>query len=193
MERRHAEHAAMPDLEDGHLDDHRERHRHEDHAGDRQQQREAGGERHHRERRAERERAGVAHEDLGGMDVEPQEGGDGAGHDGTEDQQERVAAGERDERERDEREDDRPPGDAEGTGAHGIVQLGRTRVPIGDVEHIGDQLQIQALSDRNLLRHPQVVEDSPRSGAGVAAESAVELQQGRRRASKKEAVDARLL
>src|SRR6266403_3222762 len=65
---------------------------------------------------------------------------------------------------------------------------GRHVVAVGDVEHVGDEIHVQALAKVDALGDAQIVEDRPRRDAGVAAEVAVE---GRERTVKVE--DARLL
>jgi hypothetical protein len=72
MQRRHLEHPLAGELEGGDLDDHREGFHHEEAADDREQDFLLG---HHgggRDRRAQRQRADVAHDHLGGMTVEPE-------------------------------------------------------------------------------------------------------------------------
>src|SRR6266404_2985671 len=65
---------------------------------------------------------------------------------------------------------------------------GRHVVAVGDVEHVGDEIHVEALAKVDALGDAQIVEDCPRRDAGVAAEVAVE---GRERAVEVE--DARLL
>ncbi len=74
MDRAHPEQAAAarhPEVDD--LQDHRHRLDDEDHADQRQNEDLAGDQGGHGERRAQSQRAGVADEDLGRMDVEPEE------------------------------------------------------------------------------------------------------------------------
>ena len=71
--RRHLEDALAGQLEGGDLDDHRERLEHEDAADDDEQQLLLDQDRDRAERAAERERPDVAHEDLGGVRVVPEE------------------------------------------------------------------------------------------------------------------------
>src|SRR5690242_14477765 len=73
MDRRHLEHAFAGELEREHLHDHRDRFEDEQSADHRQHDLVLGGDRHGAEQAAERERAGIAHEDGGGRRVEPQE------------------------------------------------------------------------------------------------------------------------
>src|ERR1700731_4694855 len=50
-------------------------------------------------------------------------------------------------------------------------------VDIGNVKHVRDQFQVEALAEVNAFRNPQIVEDCPRRDPGVAAEVAVEGDQ----------------
>src|ERR1700730_5996356 len=54
---------------------------------------------------------------------------------------------------------------------------GRDVVPVGDIEHVGDQVHVKALTKRDALGNAQVVEDSPWTDPGVAAQGAVERKQ----------------
>jgi hypothetical protein len=73
MQRRHLEDTLARQLERGHLDDHRHRFEHEDAADDRQQQFLLDEDRDRAERAAERQRSHIAHEDVGGIGVVPEE------------------------------------------------------------------------------------------------------------------------
>jgi hypothetical protein len=73
VDRRHAEHALAGQLERQHLDDDGKRLDDEQPAHDQQHDLLAHDDRDGAERRAERERADVAHEHFGGIRVEPQE------------------------------------------------------------------------------------------------------------------------
>ena len=74
VDRRHPEHALAGALVDEHLDDDRQRLEHEQAADDRQHELMVGRDRDRAERAAQREAAGVAHEDRRRRRVEPQEG-----------------------------------------------------------------------------------------------------------------------
>ena len=80
VDRRHPEHALAGELERDHLHDHRHRFEHEQPADDRQHDLVLGGDRDRAEHAAERERAGVAHEDRRRRRVEPEEAEAGADH-----------------------------------------------------------------------------------------------------------------
>src|SRR5215471_6852615 len=73
MQRRHLEHALAGEPEREHLHDHRHRLEHEQAADDGERDLVLGGDRDRADQAAERERAGVAHEDRGGRRVEPEE------------------------------------------------------------------------------------------------------------------------
>src|SRR6266540_3093599 len=78
VQRRHAENALAGKLERDHLHDHRHRFEHEQAADDRQHDLVLGGDRDRSEQSAERQRAGVAHENRGRRRVEPEEAQAGA-------------------------------------------------------------------------------------------------------------------
>ena len=80
VDRRHPEHALAGELERDHLHDHRHRFEHEQPADDGEHDLVLGGDRDRAEHAAERERAGVAHEDRGRRRVEPEEAEAGADH-----------------------------------------------------------------------------------------------------------------
>src|SRR5690349_3024636 len=80
MQRRHLEHPLAGETERHHLHDHRHRLEHEQAADDGERDFVLGGDRDRADQAAERERAGVAHEDRGGRRVEPQEPKPGADH-----------------------------------------------------------------------------------------------------------------
>ena len=73
MQRRHAEYALAGEPVRGHLDDHRDRLKHEQAADDGEHQLMLGGDGNSAEGTAKGERSGIAHEDLGRRRVEPQE------------------------------------------------------------------------------------------------------------------------
>src|SRR5882762_8347016 len=64
-----------------------------------------------------------------------------------------------------------------------LARIGKQRtdggdiVPVGDIEHVGDQIQVEALTKIDALGNAQVVEDGPRTDPGVAAQAAVERKQ----------------
>ena len=93
VQRRHPEQPfALGELEVADLQDHRQRLDHEQPAEQDEQELGAGQDREPGQRAAERERAGVAHEDLGRRGVPPQEAEAGAGDRGGDDGEvERVA------------------------------------------------------------------------------------------------------
>ena len=80
MDRRHLEDALAGELERHHLHDHRNRFQHEQAADDGEHDLVLGRDRHGADHAAERERAGVAHEDRRRRRVEPQEAEAGAEH-----------------------------------------------------------------------------------------------------------------
>src|SRR4051812_29593134 len=94
MQRRHAEHALAREAERDHLHDHRDRLEHEQSAHDRERELLLGRDRNGAEQAAERERAGIAHEDRCRRRVEPEEAEAGADHGAAQD---RKLAGARDE------------------------------------------------------------------------------------------------
>src|ERR1035438_6357493 len=51
-------------------------------------------------------------------------------------------------------------------------------VPVGNVEHVGDQLQVEALGEVDSFREPYIVENGPGLNACIAAQIAIERQQG---------------
>src|SRR5262245_3494966 len=73
VNRRHLEHALAGELEGGDLDDHRERFHDEHAADDRQQQFLLDQDRHGSQGTTERQRSHIAHEDVGGIRVVPEE------------------------------------------------------------------------------------------------------------------------
>src|SRR5258705_2568823 len=73
MQRRHLEDALAGELERKHLHDHRHRFEHEQTADDGERDLVLGGDRDLADQPAERERAGIAHEDGGRRRVEPQQ------------------------------------------------------------------------------------------------------------------------
>src|SRR3984893_17098026 len=94
LQRGHPEHPLAGQLERPHLDHHRQGDEHEQAAEQEEQQLGLGGDGQPGERAAEGQRAGVAHEDLGGWRVPPEEAGAGAHHGGGHDGQVlRVADG----------------------------------------------------------------------------------------------------
>src|SRR5579864_4476001 len=50
-------------------------------------------------------------------------------------------------------------------------------VLVGDVEHVDDEVRAEALPERDVLGHPEVVEYGPRGNAGVSPEIAIEPEQ----------------
>ena len=80
VDRRHLEHAFAGELERHHLHDHRHRLQHEQAADDGEHDLVLDRHRHRAEHAAERQRAGVAHEDRGRRRVEPQEAEAGTDH-----------------------------------------------------------------------------------------------------------------
>src|SRR6266478_1771268 len=74
------------------------------------------------------------------------------------------------------------------TGVSEERAYGRHVVAVGDIEHVGDEIHIEALAEVDALGDAQIVEDCPRRDPGVAAKVAVE---GRERTVEVE--DARLL
>ena len=78
MDRRHREDAFAGELETQHLKNHRDRFDDEDAADDREQQFLFATDRDDSDHSADRERSGVAHEDLRGMTVEPEKAQAGA-------------------------------------------------------------------------------------------------------------------
>src|ERR1700691_3506401 len=62
----------------------------------------------------------------------------------------------------------------------GLAGVGKQRadsghvIPVGDVEHVGDQVHVVAFAEINPLGHAHVVEDRPGLKAGIAAQVAVE-------------------
>ena len=70
---------------------------------------------------------------------------------------------------------------------------GRDVVPVGDVEHVCDQVHVEALAKIDAFRNAQIVEDRPGSHTGIAAQVAIKLQQCGDGLSGDEAVNARLL
>ncbi len=80
MDRRHPEHALAGQLERHHLHDHRHGFEHEQAADHRQHDLVLGRDRDRAQHAAERQRAGIAHEDRGRRRVEPQEAQAGADH-----------------------------------------------------------------------------------------------------------------
>lgn len=55
---------------------------------------------------------------------------------------------------------------------------GRHIVDISDVEHVSNEIHGEALAEEDALGDAEIVEDGPGSDAGVAAEIAVEIEQG---------------
>src|SRR5580704_5945533 len=80
VDRRHLEDALSGELERHHLHDHRYRLEHEQSADDGKHDLVLGGDRDRAEHAAERQRAGVPHEDRGWRRVEPKEAQTGADH-----------------------------------------------------------------------------------------------------------------
>ncbi len=72
VDRRHREDATAGQFEGGDLQDHGNGLHHKNPADDGEEKLLVDADRHHRHRPAERQRAGVPHEDLGGMAVEPE-------------------------------------------------------------------------------------------------------------------------
>ena len=87
VDRRHAEHALAGELERGDLHHHRQGLDHEHAAHDEEHDFLAHDDGDDAERGAQRQRADVAHEDLGRVGVEPEEGEAGPRHRGAEDRQ----------------------------------------------------------------------------------------------------------
>ena len=87
VQRRHAKHALARQLERRHLHDHRERFEHEHAADEHQQQFLLDQDGHGAERAAKRQRPDVAHEDLRGVRVVPEEPEAGADQRAAEDRQ----------------------------------------------------------------------------------------------------------
>src|SRR5467141_3662405 len=54
---------------------------------------------------------------------------------------------------------------------------GRDVVAVGDVEHVGYQIHVEALSKIDALGNAQIVEDRPGGDSGVAAQIAVQREQ----------------
>ena len=50
-------------------------------------------------------------------------------------------------------------------------------VTVRNVEHVGDQIHVEALAEIDALGYTQVVKDSPGGEAGIAGEVAVEGEQ----------------
>src|SRR5271168_1111714 len=78
VDRRHAEHPLAGELERHHLDDHRDGFEHEQAADDGEHDLVLGGDRDRADHAAERQRAGIAHEDRSRRRVEPEKAEAGA-------------------------------------------------------------------------------------------------------------------
>src|SRR6185312_3905194 len=87
MDRRHLEDALSRELERSHLHDHRNRFQHEQTPDHREDDLVLGRDRDGAEKAAERERAGIAHEDRGGRGVEPQKSEARAEHGAADDRE----------------------------------------------------------------------------------------------------------
>ena len=66
-------------------------------------------------------------------------------------------------------------------------------ITVGDIENVGDELQVDPLTEWDSFRHSQIIKYGPRSDPGIAAQVAVQLQKRRYRLSGNETVDARFL
>src|SRR5579864_6402024 len=51
---------------------------------------------------------------------------------------------------------------------------------VGNVEHVCNQLHVEALAEEDAFGYPHIVEDRPGRNSRIAAEIAVELQKSRR-------------
>src|ERR1700680_3725945 len=64
-----------------------------------------------------------------------------------------------------------------------LARIGKQRtdardvVPVGDIEHVGDQIHVEALTKIDALGNAQIVEDRPRGDSGIAAQIAVQREQ----------------